>query len=249
MELRDAVVVVTGASRGLGEALTRSLVARGSRLVVSATPSSDLNRVGREVRGLIAPADVTDPRQIEQLVAKTLAAYGRIDLWINNAGIRIPQMPVADVDPSRVHQMMEVNFFGAFYGCRAALRLMQRQGFGAILNILSSAALKPRPRSAAYAATKAALASLTQSLRLETASTNVRIYGAYPGGMKTRLWNEQRPPDFNRHMEPSYVAAVMVENLAQDKPISDLAIFNPDQLQAGAPRLLPLARLTDYLIR
>lgn len=193
-------------------------------------------------------ADVSKSEQLDRVARITVEKFGRLDLWVNNAGIRIPQMPVAETDVDRVHRMMEVNFFGVFNGCRAALTYMRSQQNGTIVNILSSAALAPKPHSAGYAASKAAAASLTQSLRQEVGTDGIRVIGVYPGGMKTRLFDEQVPPDYHRHMGPSYVAEIIIENLQQDEPIDEQVILNPDQLKPGAPRLLALSNLPAYRI-
>lgn len=230
MTLKDAIVVITGASCGLGKALAELFVKEGGRVVASSRPSPELDRVGATLGVSTFPADVTDEKQVQALGDFTLEKFGRIDVWVNNAGIWLPRTPIEDLDSKKVHELFEVNFFGTFYGSRVALLTMKKQGNGTILNVISSSALQGRPLSAGYCASKFAADGFTKSLRLETQPFNISVISVYPYGMKTELFGENKPTGFDTYMESEVVAERIIENVklqtSQDELIINLESRN-----------------------
>jgi NAD(P)-dependent dehydrogenase (short-subunit alcohol dehydrogenase family) len=268
MNLKDKTVVITGASSGLGKALAVALVAHGAKVVMSSNNEPELQlafaqcfggaqlasaqRFGgaKEVGGVPVVADVTRKEDMQKLADAAVAQFGRIDIWVNNAGINAPWSSIEDIDIERAHRMMEVNFFGTLYGSQVALRQMKKQGArlpparlasqgeaggspsaqtdggqgGVIMNVVSMASLGSRPQAAAYAASKWAARGFTESLREATKSDNIIVMAVHPGGIKTALFGDHRPPDYGTYMEPSFVAERIVENLAQGKPEEELVI-------------------------
>lgn len=229
MELKDKVVVITGASRGLGKDLGVVFAQEKAQLVLGVRTANEINELTKNVNGLAIVADVTDEQQIINLAQAAINQFGRIDIWVNNAGIRIPHCPVEELDSARVHAMMEVNFFGTMYGSKAALMQMKKQKSGIIINILSTSALTGRANSSAYCASKYAAVGFTNSLRLEAMAENIKVIGVYPGGMKTHFFDEQRPADYNDYMDPKIVAEKIVENLKSDIMEEDLIIKRPQK--------------------
>lgn len=183
------VVVITGASSGLGEATARLLAQEGAHVVLGARRLDRLRALAAEI-GLPADAaietDVTDREQVKRLVDHAVAAHDRIDVLINNAGL----MPHSPLERGRVgdwERMIDANLKGVLYGIAAALPHMTRQKSGHIINVSSVAGHKVRPGSAVYAATKAAVLMLSEGLRQEVKPYNIRTTIISPGAVATEL--------------------------------------------------------------
>lgn len=228
MRLEGAVVAITGASRGLGKCLAIRLAARRARVVVSGRDVDELTTVAESIGALAVPCDVTRFPEVERLVATCDEELGGLDIFINNAGIWAPEGPVVGADLSWMRRLTEVNFFGTVYGSQAALRSMSVRGSGAIVNILSTAALGARPDHAIYSATKFAAAGFTKGLIEEAQPLGVRVFGIYPGGMQTDIFrtagDPQDPEEFARMMDPMAVAERILVHLEADDPASEIVI-------------------------
>lgn len=226
MKLNNSVIVITGASRGLGWALAEAFAQKQAHVVLCSRAKDIVDRAAK-LNGLGIVADVTDEAALRQVAAAAIKRYGQIDIWINNAGTRIPHGPVEQIDINRMHQMMEVNVFGVLYGSRAALNYMKPRQQGTIVNILSTSALTGRANSAAYAASKYAATGFTKSLRLEVAPAGITVIGVYPGGMRTNFFDEQKPDDYDQYMPPADVARRIIANLEQEQPEEELIVKRP----------------------
>lgn len=225
MKLIDAVVVITGASGGLGKALALALKEEGAKLVVSSRTNSEaLQSVASQTGGSPIAADVTKQEEVAALAGMAIKTYGRIDIWINNAGIWIPHAPFETFDMKRTHEMFDINVFGYMYGSQEALLQMKKQNSGVLINIISTSALEGRSGSAAYCASKYAVKGLTKSLQFEVEGSGVHVVAVYPGWMKTNLFDEQKPDNFDDFMDPTDVAKTIVSNIKQDKPLEELII-------------------------
>lgn len=224
MTLKGKIAVITGGSRGLGKELALALFGRGSYVTISGRSEEELRSVNQPGDFFVVPADVTREDEVRHVADAVLEKFGRIDIWINNAGLWIPHAPLETMDMDRVHDMVEVNLFGTMYGARAALAAMRRQGSGVIVNILSTSALEGRRNSSGYCASKFAAVGFTKSLRKETEGTDVIILGVYPGGMRTHLFDEQKPADYGEYMVPREVAEQIVRNLEAEQPEEELII-------------------------
>lgn len=224
MHLTDSVVVITGASRGLGKELARAYAEKGARVVVSSVPGEELEAVAKELAVRAIACDVTNESEVRSLAEQVKREFGRIDVWVNNAGVGIPHAPFFEQDIAEAHRMMEVNFFGTVYGSREALRVMQEQGSGAIVNILSSRALHSSPRSALYSATKWAARGFTDALRSEAHGSGVHVLAVYPGGMRTSFFDGWRPNEYDGYMDPRDVADAIVENILREHPEEEFII-------------------------
>ena len=227
MDLRDKVAVITGASRGLGEVLAELFSREGCKVVVSATTKEKLDEIAARINGYAVQADVREETQLLQLADRAVKKFGRIDIWVNNAGIRIPHTNLEEIDWSRAHNMLEVNYFGTAYGTKAALRYMKSQKSGTIINILSTSALQGRAKSSAYAASKYAAKGFTDAIRSEVKEDGIKVIGVYPGGMKTNFFDEQAPEDYDKYMEASMVGEKIIDNLKRDKPEEEQIIRRP----------------------
>ncbi len=227
MNIQDKVVVITGSSKGLGKSLAYAFAEKGARVVVNARNKNELIEVANDVKVFPVVADVTKEEEVLALATTVINQYGRIDIWINNAGVWMPHAPIEEMDWKMVHDLMEVNLFGTIYGSRAALIQMRKQDSGMIVNIISTSGLQGRPDSSGYCASKYAARGFTESLRAETKNSNIKVIAVYPGGMKTHLFDEQKPSDIDKYMEPEFVADKILQNLMQDNPEEELIIKRP----------------------
>jgi short-subunit dehydrogenase len=207
---KDQVVVITGASRGLGKSLAALFIKKGAKVILSGRDVAELNKVAEEIGGIVIVADVTKEKEVIELAEQVLEKFGRIDIWINNAGIWLPRASAENIDIKRAHDLIEVNLFGLMYGSRAAIRQMKKQSSGIIVNIISTSALSGRPNQSAYSASKHAAKGFTDSLREEITEKAIKVIGVYPGGMKTDLFNEQKPDEFDQFLSPEDVAEKII---------------------------------------
>ena len=185
------VVVITGASSGLGEATARHLGTLGARLVLGARRAAHLERLVAEIRtgggeAIAVTTDVTDPAQVEAMVAAAVDQFGRIDVLVNNAGY-MALAPMAKLKVDEWDRMIDINLKGVLYGIAAALPRMQAQGSGHIINVASIAGTKVfTPIGTVYSATKFAVRALSEGLRTEVGS-RIRTTLISPGAVATEL--------------------------------------------------------------
>ncbi len=227
MDFTDRVIVITGGSKGFGKGLARAFSSKGARVVVASDDKDALSETARELNIDSFPCDVTSFDEVKALADHVLQQFGRIDMWINNAGIQIAPGNVEDVDIQKLRRLFDINFFGYFYGCKAVLPIMQKQNNGAIVNINSTAGLDGKPGLSAYVSSKFAVKGLTQTLREELRSTNIQVYGIHPGGMQTEIYKEKYPADFEEYMSIDYAIGKMMDNFAASQPEQDLLIRRP----------------------
>lgn len=190
MSIQNKVIAITGAGRGIGRAIAIHLAARGSRLVLGARSEAELSDVAQEIAaagGEVAyqAIDVTKREDLETLVALACVRFGRLDVFVNNAGIG----PLSRFDALHVDEwnaMIEVNLKGALYGIAAALPVFARQQKGHVINVLSTAGIKIVPTMGVYAATKNALRTATEALRQES-GPHLRVTEVSPGFIDTNF--------------------------------------------------------------
>lgn len=191
MTLRDRVVLVTGAGRGLGAGIARALLEAGARLAICDLRQADVDRVAAEEgpadHVLPLEVDVTDAAAVARGVAATVARFGRLDALVNNAGA-ITMGPALQAAPEATARQFNVNAMGLYACCQAAARQFIAQGGGgAIVNIASNAGKVGFPNMAAYNASKAAVISLTRSLAAEWASHRINVNAVCPGSVLTPM--------------------------------------------------------------
>lgn len=191
MNLAGAVVAVTGASSGIGRETALEFARAGAQVSLSARRLERLEAVAEAVRALgagcfVMALDVTEAAEVRRFVESTLARFGRLDVLVNNAGFGV-RGRVEDTPPADYERLMRVNFLGTVHGCQAALPLMKRQGRGVLINVSSVVGHRALPGGAAYAASKAAQISLTESLRAELRGTGVHACSVHPIGTATEF--------------------------------------------------------------
>ncbi|MAU10283.1 MAG: oxidoreductase [Anaerolineaceae bacterium] len=202
------VVVITGASSGLGEATARLLSAEGASVALGARRIDRLQSLvdeltGRGGKALAVETDVTDYDQVKRLVDAAVQTYGRIDVLINNAGI-MPRAPLEHLKIDEWNQTIDVNIKGVLYGIAAALPYMKEQKSGHIINVSSVAGHKVGPENAVYAASKHAVRVISEGLRQEVKPYNMRTTVISPGAVATELPNAISDPDIAEGIHKFY---------------------------------------------
>jgi short-subunit dehydrogenase len=189
MHLEGRTVLVTGASSGIGHALAQAFDAKGCRQALLARDAAALGRVAADLNhpALVLPCDVTRDAEVKDAVAEALGVLGPIDVLVNNAGCGV-YGPLERTPLPVAVRVFDVNFFGSLRVLQAVLPAMRRAGGGLVVNVCSAAATHGVPYLGAYGASKAALASLGQSLRAELAGTGVRVAEVFPGYVDTAFF-------------------------------------------------------------
>ncbi len=207
-EIAGKVVVITGASSGLGEATARHLSAQGASVVLGARRVDRIQALAAELAGtggkaIAIATDVTDYDQVKRLVDAAVQAYGRVDVMINNAGL-MPHSPLERLKIDDWDRTIDVNIKGVLYGIAAALPYMKQQKSGHIINVSSVAGHKVTPGGAVYAATKHAVRALSEGLRLEVKPYNIRTTVISPGAVATELPDSVTEPDVAEKIHKFY---------------------------------------------
>ncbi len=199
--LSDKVAVVTGASKGIGEAIAEIYGAAGARVVVSSRKLDAVNQVADSIikKGGVAKAiacHMGDVADITRLVEETIATYGAIDIIVNNAAANPAFGPVIETDGSVFDKIMNVNVKGPFELAKKAYPFMKQKKSGSLINISSIGGLRPEPGLGIYSVSKAALISLTKVLAKEWGADNIRANVICPGLIKTKfseaLWSNDK---------------------------------------------------------
>jgi len=187
--LDGQVIIVTGASRGIGLAAAQALVKQGARVIMTGRDKGVLQKAADEI-GVAAEAhqcDMSDYAAFAALVEATRKKHGRLDALVNNAGILDPIVTIVDSDPVDWARNVQTNLIGAYNAIRAVLPGMIAAGGGSIVNLSSGAAIRPLEGWSAYCSAKAGLHMLTRAVALETAGKNIRIFGFQPGMTDTNM--------------------------------------------------------------
>jgi NAD(P)-dependent dehydrogenase (short-subunit alcohol dehydrogenase family) len=214
IDLSERVVIVTGASSGIGEAIAREFAGDGAITVLAARSADKLSALAaalREAGGTVldCPTDVTSEAQILRLFATVMERFGRVDVLINNAGIA-DHTPTVDVSLAAWQRVIDTNLTSAFLCSREAMKIMKRQRRGRIINIGSVSAKVPRPDTIGYAATKFALDGLTRSLALDGREFGIAASILHPGVTTSLLSGKTRDVPATEIMPAMEVARIVV---------------------------------------
>lgn len=247
--IENKVVVITGASRGIGAAAARHLAAEGAKVVLSARSGDEIARIAAEIgpNARAVPCDVAKFKDVSAAVDAARDAFGRIDAIVNNAGLIDPIARIDESDPGAWGHIVDVNLKGVYHGIRAVLPPMLDQGGGVIINISSGAATGALEGWSHYCATKAAVLSLTRCTHKEYAAQGIRSVGLSPGTVATEMQVQikasgvnpvsQLDPDV--HIPPEWVAraiAFLLTDEAREFDGGDFSIKTPEgRAKIGLP--------------
>lgn len=217
MEMDGRVVVVTGASMGIGEAIAKVFVDAGASAVLLSRDASRAEaarqRVGNTGRTLALACDVRNREEIDLTLALTLRHFHRVDVWVNNAGVGIRDS-VADMEPSVTRELFDTNFFGTIACMQAVAPVMREGGSGTIVNISSVAGHIPVPFMALYSASKSAMNALGKGARLELKRDHIHVLTVCPGYVRTDF-GEHLVANRRDNVRPQSVRGVTAERVAQ----------------------------------
>lgn len=220
MELKNKIVVITGGCRGFGFELSKIFVSEGSRVVIC----DKVCEIGEHSLKTDAyTCDVTNEEEVQKFIDTVIKKYGHIDILINNAGVWIPHKHIEEVEAAEARRIFEVNVIGTFLCTKVILPEFKKTG-GTIINIISTSALGPRPTTAIYSASKFAVNGFTQALREEVKDYPIKVLSVFPGAMKTELFKEGVPDDFDTYMDTHMVAQTMIDNIKKENPETELVI-------------------------
>jgi NAD(P)-dependent dehydrogenase (short-subunit alcohol dehydrogenase family) len=191
-DLKGKIALVTGASRGIGEAIAHLLAAHGAHVIVSARKPEGCQAVAAAIRAAghaaeAHPCHIGDMDQIEALFAHIRATHGRLDVLVNNAATNPYFGPIQDTDPGAFQKTLDVNLRGYFFMSAAAVKIMATHGGGAIVNVASVNAVVPGMNQGIYSITKAAVVGMTKAYARECAPLGVRVNAILPGLTRTKL--------------------------------------------------------------
>jgi NAD(P)-dependent dehydrogenase (short-subunit alcohol dehydrogenase family) len=190
--LNDKVIVVTGASRGIGEAIARACIDHGARVVLASRKQADLDRVLASLpaeRAIAVACHTGKAADVDALFAKAAEQFGKVDGVVNNAATNPYFGPLIDIPDAAIEKTLEVNVRGYLYCARAFVKGVQKAGgkSGSIVNIASIAGIRAAPMQGLYGATKAAVISMTQTLAFELGGQNIRVNAIAPGLVETKF--------------------------------------------------------------
>jgi NAD(P)-dependent dehydrogenase (short-subunit alcohol dehydrogenase family) len=243
--VRDQVIVITGASSGIGLVTAKMAGARGARVVLAARNARDLERAVEQIRAaggraVHVVADVSDEAQVQSIADAAVHEFGRIDTWVNDAGVSIYGHTM-DVEVADMRRLFDVTFWGTVFGSRAAVPLLRRQG-GALINVASAVADRAIPLQGIYCAAKHAVKGFTDTLRMELEDANepISVSLVKPGSIDTPLFGKAKTlfP-----VEPQPVPPVYAPELAAEAILHCAEHPKRDIVVGGLGKMIQLAAL------
>ncbi|GGI27969.1 SDR family oxidoreductase [Pedobacter mendelii] len=242
--IKDKVVIITGASSGMGEAAAKHLASLGATVVLGARRADKIEKLAKDIqenggKALAVEVDVTKREEVKKLAVETVKQFGKIDVILNNAGV----MPLSPIDRLNVEEwdtMIDVNIKGVLNGIAAVLPYMKEQKFGQIINTSSVAGHKVFNGSAVYSATKYAVRALTEGLRMEVKPYNIRTTIVCPGAVKTELLEHISEADIQQ-ANKDYVGEVGISPDSFARVVA-FAISQPEDVDINEVIFRPTAQ-------
>ncbi len=226
MRLADKVAIVTGAGSGFGEGIARRFAAEGAKIVVADVNRAGAERVAEAIgdAARVAVADVSDSDDVEAMVKTATDAFGRLDVLVNNAGFTHRNGPMLEVDEATFDRVFAVNVKSIYLGAKHAVPVFRAQGGGMILNIASTAGVRPRPGLTWYNGSKGAVITLTKAMAVELAAEKIRVCALNPvageTGMLALFMGEDTP-----EKRVQFKASVPLGRLSTPRDVANAALY------------------------
>jgi len=228
--MKDHVVIITGAGSGIGRASALKLAVAGAKIV-----AVDFNQsTGEETVSLIQEkgeeaifiqADVSEEKDVVRYVNHAVETFGRIDVFFNNAGVLQKFSKLADIESTEYNRVMDINVKGVFLGLKYVLKVMEKQGFGSIINTASSAGIRSEHSTAVYSASKHAVIGLTKSAAIEYVKNGIRVNAICPGGVETPLTNAVPTMLQESGYVPEEFPNMRMGRFASPEEIADMVLY------------------------
>jgi 3-oxoacyl-[acyl-carrier protein] reductase len=225
MRLEGETALVTGAGSGIGQSIAETYAREGARVALTDIDFEAAKSAARSIgnNAIALRCDVTQKADWAAAVEDTLAAFGALDILVNNAGTTHVNKPMLEIGEDEFDKTFAVNVKGVFLGCQAVVPLFRKQGGGVIINIGSTAGLRPRPGVSAYSATKGAVHTLTKALAGELAPDRIRVCAIAPVATETPLLPSFLGPAPG--MREKFISTIPLGRLAVTKDIANAALF------------------------
>lgn len=229
MRLKDKVVVVTGASSGMGKAIVETFAKEGATVIAVARRAERLDELVDSLKAsngkvIAFPGDISGKEINEGMIEKAVEVGGKIDILINNAGIMDEMTPIGEVTDELWEHVLAVNLNGPMYACRKAVQIMKEQGYGNIINVASVGGLQGSRAGACYTSSKFALVGLTKNIAFMYAKSGIRCNAICPGGVDTEISvNISKPSEFGMGRVMTGVASAPRNGSAQE--VANIALF------------------------
>jgi 3-oxoacyl-[acyl-carrier protein] reductase len=225
MRLDGKTALVTGAGSGIGKCIAETYAREGARVALADINGEAAKSAARTIgnNAIALRFDVSKKADIDGVVGETVAAFGALDILVNNAGATHVNKPMLEIDEAEYDRIFAINVKGVFLACQAVVPVFRRRGGGVIINIGSTAGLRPRPGLSAYNATKGAVHVLTKSLAVELAPDGIRVCAIAPVATETPLLPSFLGPA--QGMREKFIATIPLGRLALPQDIADAAVF------------------------
>jgi 3-oxoacyl-[acyl-carrier protein] reductase len=225
MRLDGKTALVTGAGSGIGKCIAETYAREGARVALADINGEAAKSAARSIgnNAIALRVDVSKKADIDGVVGETVAAFGALDILVNNAGVTHINKPMLEIDEAEYDRIFAINVKGIFLACQAVVPIFRQRGGGVIINIGSTAGLRPRPGLSAYNATKGAVHVLTKSLAVELAPDGIRVCAIAPVATETPLLPSFLGPAPG--MREKFIATIPLGRLALPQDIADAALF------------------------
>jgi 3-oxoacyl-[acyl-carrier protein] reductase len=225
MRLDGKTALVTGAGSGIGKCIAETYAREGARVALADINGEAAKSAARSIgnNAIALRVDVSKKADIDGVVGETVAAFGALDILVNNAGATHNNKPMLEIDEAEYDRIFAINVKGIFLACQAVVPIFRQRGGGVIINIGSTAGLRPRPGLSAYNATKGAVHVLTKSLAVELAPDGIRVCAIAPVATETPLLPSFLGPAPG--MREKFIATIPLGRLALPQDVADAALF------------------------